>query len=74
MARITIVELQTVASDENFVDSAMDLSVDELKGLKGGDDDGYKGKGKGKDDDDDDKKRKYSCHSHYRNCGCGDDD
>jgi hypothetical protein len=57
MAKITIVELQAVASGENFADSAMDLSINELKVMRGGDGHGYGGKEK---DDDDKEKKKYS--------------
>ncbi len=64
MARITIVELQTVASDENLASSVRDLSNDELKVMRGGS--GYEGKEKEGEEKEKEKKKYYSpcyhCH------------
>jgi hypothetical protein len=54
MARIAIVELQTVASDENFASSVRDLFNDELTVMRGGG--GHEEKEK---EDDEEKKKKY---------------
>jgi hypothetical protein len=58
MARIAIVELQTVASDENFASSVRDLSNDELTVMRGGTG-GYEEKEKEKEDEE--KKKCYPC-------------
>lgn len=64
MAKITIVELQAVASGENFADSVSDLSINELKVMRGGH--GYGHEKKEKYDDYKEKEKKYyPCYSCY---------
>jgi hypothetical protein len=63
MAKITIVELQAVASGEAFADSVRNLSINELEVMKGGG--GHECEGKEKEYEKEEKKKKYSYYPCY---------